>query len=351
MASIISNKNFRISLSFVIFSILGIQLLWLISSGNAFKESLIVLAFIGVCFLVSFLLIGNNLSYYRPQKFSVGFLVGWCLFFAWFCTIIPKTAIGFLKFQNNSIHEFLNNNFYINYIFSALILACYSALCLIWYNNSDTQENEIRKQEALNLNREAELYKLRQQLQPHFLFNSLNSINALIGSKPMEARKMIQQLSDFLRFTIKKEENQVVNLSDELEHLSLYLEIEKVRFGHRLLPKYDCSEESKSLKIPALLLQPIVENSIKFGLYDTIGDVEIELSTQKINGNLQIEISNPYDSITSSNSKGTGFGLSSVRKRLLLLFNRTDLLTTSQNDNTFITKITIPQPNVTSVNN
>jgi two-component system, LytTR family, sensor kinase len=351
MASIISNKNFRISLSFVVFLIMAIQLIWLISSGIPYKTSIVVLLLIGVCFAVSFLLIGNNLNYYRPQKFSMGFLVGWCLFFAWFCTIIPKTAIGFLNFQNNSIHEFLNNNFYINYIFSALILACYSALCLIWYHNSETQENEIRKQEAFNLNREAELYKLRQQLQPHFLFNSLNSINALIGSKPMEARKMIQQLSDFLRFTIKKEENQIVNLEDELEHLSLYLEIEKVRFGHRLVTKIDCSEDSKSLKIPALLLQPIVENAIKFGLYDTIEDVEIEIIAQIINNDLHIEIKNPFDSATSVNAKGTGFGLSSVRKRLLLLFNRTDLLTTSKTDNIFITKITIPQPNVTSVNN
>ncbi len=173
----------------------------------------------------------------------------------------------------------------------------------------------------------------------------------MIGSKPVEARKMIQQLSDFLRFTIKKEENQIVNLADELEHLALYLEIEKVRFGHRLVTKFDCTEESKSMKIPALLLQPIVENAIKFGLYDTIEAVEIEIIAQKIDSDLHIEIRNPFDSATSVNTKGTGFGLSSVRKRLLLLFNRNDLLKTSQTDNIFITKITIPQSNVTSVNN
>ena len=121
MASIISNKTFRISLSFVVFSIMGIQLIWLLSSGISYKASQVVLSLNGACFLVSFLLIGNNLSYYRPQKFSMGFLIGWCLFFAWFCTIIPKTAIGFFKLQNDSIHEFLNYNFYIIYVFVCLL--------------------------------------------------------------------------------------------------------------------------------------------------------------------------------------------------------------------------------------
>ncbi len=91
--------------------------------------------------------------------------------------------------------------------------------------------------EALQLRqlaKDAELYKLRQQLQPHFLFNSLNSISALVTSRPEQARKMIQQLSDFLRGTLKKEENQWITLEEELQHLELYLDIEKVRFGHRL---------------------------------------------------------------------------------------------------------------------
>ena len=96
------------------------------------------------------------------------------------------------------------------------------------------QEHEQRKADAEKLAKEAELFKLRQQLQPHFLFNSLNSINALIGMRPEEARKMVQQLSDFLRGTIKKEETQWVSLEEELQYLQLYLDIEKVRFGNRL---------------------------------------------------------------------------------------------------------------------
>ena len=119
--------------------------------------------------------------------------------------------------------------------------------------------------------KESELFKLRQQLQPHFLFNSLNSINALIGNRPDEARKMVQQLSDFLRGTIKKEETQWVTLQEEMQYLQLYLDIEKVRFGNRLSTAIEIGEDVSEMTLPALILQPIVENAIKFGLYDTTG--------------------------------------------------------------------------------
>src|SRR5258708_40173562 len=101
------------------------------------------------------------------------------------------------------------------------------------------------------------------------LFNSINSISAITGSKPEQARKMIQQLSDFLRGNLKKEEQQWVPLSEELQYLELYLDIEKVRFGHRLSTEISCEEGCLGLKLPPMLLQPIVENAIKFGLYDT----------------------------------------------------------------------------------
>src|SRR5690606_9569496 len=122
------------------------------------------------------------------------------------------------------------------------------------------------------LAKEAELFKLRQQLHPHFLFNSLNSINSLIGSRPAEARKMVQQLSDFLRGTLRKEESQLVSLKEELQYLGLYLDIEKLRFGSRLITEIETQEGADALFIPSLLLQPIVENAIKFGLYDTLGE-------------------------------------------------------------------------------
>ena len=185
--------------------------------------------------------------------------------------------------------------------------------------------------------------RIRQQLQPHFLFNSLNSISALTGSKPEEARKMIQQLSDFLRGTLRKDDQQLSSLEEELKHLQLYLDIEKVRFGHRLNVIIDSTQKDALWQMPALLLQPIVENAIKFGLYDTLGETTITIKTNTEGHYLLIAVSNPYDVTNAKPTRGTGYGLSSVERRLYLLYGRNDLLTTKMESGLFITSIKIPQ--------
>lgn len=154
---------------------------------------------------------------------------------------------------------------------------------------------------------------------------------------------MVQQLSDFLRGTIKKEETQWVTLQEELQYLQLYLDIEKVRFGNRLATEIEIDDNTQQLKLPALLLQPIVENAIKFGLYDTTGDTVIRLYAAKEENNLVIRVLNPFDPETSSPKQGTGFGLKSIQRRLYLLFARTDLLMTGAKENIFTTVVKIPQ--------
>jgi LytS/YehU family sensor histidine kinase len=129
-----------------------------------------------------------------------------------------------------------------------------------------------------------------------------------------------------------------------MRHLQLYLDIEKVRFGHRLNTILSQDETTHFMKLPTLLLQPVVENAIKFGLYDTTGEITIRISTFTRDNQLIIRVENPFDPKTSQPKQGTGFGLSSVQRRLYLLFARNDLLTTQQAENIFITEIKIPQP-------
>ncbi len=106
---------------------------------------------------------------------------------------------------------------------------------------------------------------------------------------------MITQLSDFLRGTLKKEENFWNTLEEELKHLQLYLDIEKVRFGHRLQTEVTSNNKTLPLKLPAMLLQPVVENAIKFGLYDTIGNVLITIHAVEEKNYLKIVVQNPFD--------------------------------------------------------
>ena len=215
--------------------------------------------------------------------------------------------------------SFLDKSLFIRGLYVWLMIALVSALTGPWFTMREHQEADSRTLAAEKLVREAELSRLRQQLQPHFLFNSLNSISALAGSRPEEARKMIHQLSDFFRGTLRKDDQQLIPLSEELEHLGLYLEIEKVRFGHRLRTAIDCPQSAMMLKVPPLLLQPVVENAIKFGLYDTLGETTIRITASPENSYLKISVTNPFDSSSSSPRRGTGFGLESIQRRLYLL--------------------------------
>jgi two-component system LytT family sensor kinase len=288
-------------------------------------------------------LINNNLRYYQPGKGSYINIFIWCLALTAAATFGSRWLLPYIV--NNTVYtNFLAQSLTIRFCTNYLAIGWMALISMIWYAQQDQKDNEKRKAEAEKLARDAELYNLRQQLQPHFLFNSLNSINALIGFKPDEARKMIHQLSDFLRGTLKKDDQQLMPLTEELAHLQLYLDIEKVRFGHRLQTEISCDDRCGEAKLPAMLLQPIVENAIKFGLYDTTESVTVSIRAEMEDNYLTVMVQNPYDPKTARPRTGTGFGLRGVQRRLYLLFARTDLVETYADDNIFTTIIKVPQP-------
>ncbi|WP_232335626.1 sensor histidine kinase [Mucilaginibacter arboris] len=306
---------------------------WKVASTDAGTTSVLLAA---ACYLIS-----NNLKYYQPEKGRSVFILVLCLVLTFLWIVACRWLLPQL-IPEPAYKSFLIQSLTIRFSIAFLIITCMAMLSALRYMQKDQKANEARKLAAETLARDAELYKLRQQLQPHFLFNSLNSISALIGFKPDEARKMIHQLSDFLRGTLK-EEQQWVTLQHELQHLQLYLDIEKVRFGHRLTTILRHNDTADAMLIPPMLLQPLVENAIKFGLYDTIGDVTISLDAVVISNQLQITISNPYDPETAYPKHGTGFGLSGVKRRLYLLFARHDLIEIQTRNSIFSITLKIPQ--------
>jgi two-component system, LytTR family, sensor kinase len=282
----------------------------------------------------------TSMRFYHPRQilqltWSIGLAIACVFLIRWIATQFLQGEEGYLGF--------LEKTLVVRGLFSWLMISIITIVAWVWFYIGEQQEIESRKVTTEKLAREAELSSLRQQLQPHFLFNSLNSISALIILKPEEARKMIQQLSDFLRGTIRKDDQLFVSLEEEIKHLHLYLEIEKVRFGHRLKTEIVCQDEAKKMVLPSLLLQPLVENAIKFGLYDTIGEITIRLEAKSAENLLHIRVENPFDSETSQTRPGTGFGLKSIQRRLYLLYGRNDLLSTHQNSAIFTTELKIPQ--------
>ncbi len=310
---------------------------WGYSPQQAWADSLVSNGWLAIaCATIS-----SCLRYYLPRKDRLLYLLLMSVVVAVTWSIAARYTIAF--FANETTVRHFNETLYFRVAVSWLMIICVVMINVLRHNQEEQKEQERLNNEADRIAKDAELFKLRQQLQPHFLFNSLNSISALVTSDPVAARTMVHQLSDYLRSTLKKEERKWVTLSEELEYLKLYLAIEKVRFGDRLSVLIDSTHQNTAVKIPALLLQPVVENAIKFGLYDIAGDVCIRVSASVAEKTLTIMVENPFDPDLAKPEGGTGFGLSSVQRRLQLLFGRTDLLHTATKGPIFTTTIKVPQ--------
>ncbi len=279
---------------------------------------------------------------YTPQTGKYQFVAGLALMLVVLQYWIALPALEYLGKGNEAYLPFLSQTVPVRSAVGFLLIGAAGVL-LLFYNRSFELESSLHQQSTTeSMAKEAELQKLQLQLQPHFLFNSLNSINALILVQPPKAREMVQQLSDFLRATLKRADEQWITLAQEADYLRLYLSIERVRFGHRLEVQMNLDEQIQLWLIPPLLLQPLVENAIKFGLYGTTDKVVINLHTQREGDSLLIEISNPFDEDMQP-SEGSGFGLSGLKRRLYLLYSRNDLLTTRIEENKFIVRLILPE--------
>ncbi|HEY9178394.1 MAG TPA: histidine kinase, partial [Flavipsychrobacter sp.] len=197
------------------------------------------------------------------------------IFFS-FSTVFASTALirWWTETTDKDYLFFLEHSGPVRYIIYWLLCSWVSTY-LSMSKRINTQEQKFKQQaDATALLKEAELFKLRQQLQPHFLYNSLNSISALTMIEPGKAQEMIGLLSDFLRNSVQRETQHKVPLKDELDYLGKYLAIESVRFGDRLNVNVSNNAETEA-HIPPFLLQPLIENAIKFGLYGNTGKVTI----------------------------------------------------------------------------
>ena len=317
---------------------------WLLASWFGFDLKLAVLDSLATvsCFAISVAVLGAVLGRYTPvrDKYVFAGLVAIALSVLLFQLTYP--AFEYYGQDNVVYLDFLRKSAPIR-MFVGIAITVIASAAFIFYNRSKDLEDAQKQVSATqSMVRDAELQKLQLQLQPHFLFNSLNSINALILVQPPRAREMVQQLSDFLRATLKRADEQWITLAQEADYLKLYLSIEKVRFGHRLDVQMNLDEQIQMWLIPPLLLQPLVENAIKFGLYGTTDKVTIYMNTQREGDALQVEISNPFDSDMQP-PEGSGFGLAGLKRRLYLLYARNDLLTTRVEGNQFIVRLILPE--------
>lgn len=266
------------------------------------------------------------------------------LFFSLAGGVIQYKTLTWLISDNTIYEQWLRQTLPVRFLM-IWIINSWAATGISLRKNIASMDLRFQQQaDASLLLKEAELFKLRQQLQPHFLYNSLNSISALIMIAPDKAQEMIGKLSDFLRSSVKRESEDTLPITDELVYIQSYLAIESVRFGDRLQVHIE-KEYTDDATVPPFLLQPILENAIKFGLYGRTGSVEIVIHIILNGPMLVLTVTNPYDANTQP-PKGTGFGLEGIKRRLYLLYARTDLLEIKKDDQYFTTILKIPQRHV-----
>lgn len=273
-----------------------------------------------------------------PQLLSTHLAAAIILSLAWvyssqFITRLLLADTSYIVYQENH----LTTRIFIG-VFFYVLMAAFFYLYLLYHKNREKtdRENEL-KQEV----REAVLRALKSQINPHFLFNSLNSIASLTLSNPEKAHEMVIALSDFMRYSLRKEQNELVFLSEEINHIRQYLQIEKIRFGDKMTYSFDTEPECLECQIPTLLLQPLFENAVKYGVYEASEPIEIELTARMEGNHTVLTLTNNYDP-DAATVKGEGIGLKNVGERLRLVYNSSNLINIADRDGKFTITIFLP---------
>lgn len=317
---------------------LGIHAAFLLTWGNSAAASLVQSIFGSLITMLAGWALAISVKYFSPGSRTKWLPLIWIFIFS---ISIPYLTLEADAYLFSKEVQFGTNYQFTWTLIAMLTLLAFSMLNLNWKLIADKDAEFKRRIQADKLLRDTELAGLRQRLQPHFLFNSLNSINALLQRNSSEAAIMLQNLSDFLRLSVKKDSTRLHSIAEEVEYLRLYLTIEQVRFSDRLRVHFNIEEFDEKALIPALILQPIIENAIKFGLASEAEKSEIIIEISGADTFTTVKISNPY-SENGFSRPGTGFGLTSVNRRLFLIYGRNNLLQTTREGGKFITTIIIP---------
>jgi len=236
--------------------------------------------------------------------------------------------------------------FYINYVWSnTFVFVAWSALYFgikFWF---DFQAQISRTEQANMLAQRAQLQMLRYQLNPHFLFNSLNSIRALVEEDKQRAKEMITELSEFLRYSLVSKNYSDVPFNDELDAMKHYLAIEKTRYEENLIVEYKIDPSAESYPVLSFLIHPVIENALKYGMQTSKMPLQLTISAKVVDNAFCVEICNSGRWIqrenSSNSSESTGTGLENVRRRLENAFPGKHKLTIDKTDERVCVKIEI----------
>ncbi len=344
----ILSKGSRIAIWWLAWALLAagqsllFYLFYNIPIGIALTDGFISMALLGIIGLVMWFPL---ITIKRTRSFDLTALLNFVLI----GTLIVYLWFSLTKALTHSLYP--GNNYYLSLwddtviyrvttgvlLFGVIVLTYYLFISAV-----TLAEKASRQAQLESLVKEAELKVLRSQLNPHFLFNSLNSISSLTITDPEKAREMIVKLSEFMRYSLSGKNDQPVTLRQEMENLRLYLEIEKIRFRERLVCEEDIDPRCEKTMIPSMLLQPLFENAIKHGVYESTGPILIKTSAEYLSGTIRVTVFNTVDPTVITTRKGTGTGLSNVKHRLKLFFGDNSEMISIRTENNFTATLVFP---------
>jgi signal transduction histidine kinase len=223
------------------------------------------------------------------------------------------------------------------------VYGLFAAVVGLMLSNLAIQHRERLLAEARDAAHQAQLAALRFQLNPHFLFNTLNAISSLIVTRRNdEAEAMMEKLSDFLRATLQSDPHGHVTLEEEFDTLTAYLNIERVRFGERLAVEIDCPPALGEALVPGFVLQPLVENAIKYAVAPSRAPVTIRIAAEARDGDLALKVEDEGALVRLPPKGGAGVGVANVRARLSVLYGERGVLLAGPQDRGFGCLVRMP---------
>lgn len=301
------------------------------------STTLYFVIFLSLWYVVRF---AGGYSVQAPDKLLGTFIAASLLVAIW--AYVSAETVILITRPWNSYHQFVQDSIWIRVIigiiFSAIINLLFYNFSLIKHNQQAAQ----RESQLKELVQRTELQALKNQLNPHFIYNSLNSISSLTLTSPDKAREMIIRLSDFLRYALKQDAMQMTSLQKELENIDSYLQIEKVRFGEKLTYKLDTNPAFKNISIPVMILQPLFENAVKHGVQKRTESTRIDFDVSGQGNDITLSVSNFFDSNTDRFSQ-EGVGLENIRNRLRLIYGNGQLLAIKAHEGVFKASLSLPR--------
>lgn len=263
------------------------------------------------------------------------------LVFASAYSFLTSYAVEILKLYDASRKLSLVKRFLISLVIDTPIIFVWLSIYILWHYIEFTNSEAIQKVKLESIIKELQLKTIKSQMNPHFIFNALNSIRALVDEDPQRARQAITELSNILRSSIQADQAEVTSLEKELNIVKDYLALEYIRFADRLKIEYEIDAETMSNQMPPMMLQTLVENAIKHGLSKQPGNCLIKIISTYEDGKHLLMVQNT--GVLDKDMGQDGFGLQSTKNRLNILYRGNALFEIYQCQPTQVTaKLIIP---------